>query len=218
MLTVPGAGGRKAPALSALVPRSRRKPAGPPADRDTSAWCCSRSRARRHRALNAAFESRRAEKTYLALVRFDLAKGATHRCSAGGGARRACPRGRKGRQAAQTQVAPKDDSAPTRSGVPAAHGRRAPDPRPPGRRRAPARRRSPLRRGAAICVGDLWSGRPIRTPSSSTVRRCTQLRCGSRIRPGAVGSGWSRPCRTTWRVAWILLRAARRSGDVGPLR
>src|SRR2546428_12035743 len=43
-------------------------------DRDTSGIVLFAATRAAHRALNAAFESRRAEKTYLALVRGDLAK------------------------------------------------------------------------------------------------------------------------------------------------
>ena len=75
LLTVPGRGGKEPPALSALV-----REVAPEAlpvhrlDRDTSGVVLFAVTRQAHRALNAAFESRRAEKTYLALVRSDLAK------------------------------------------------------------------------------------------------------------------------------------------------
>ena len=73
VLTVPGRG-VEAPALSALV-----REIAPDAlpvhrlDRDTSGVVLFAATRDAHRALNAAFESRRAEKTYLALARGDLA-------------------------------------------------------------------------------------------------------------------------------------------------
>ena len=72
VLTVPGRG-VEAPALSALV-----REIAPDAlpvhrlDRDTSGVVLFAATRDAHRALNAAFESRRAEKTYLALARGDL--------------------------------------------------------------------------------------------------------------------------------------------------
>jgi RluA family pseudouridine synthase len=73
MLTVPGRGPRQEEALSAQV-----RAAAPGAlpvhrlDRDTSGVVLFGLTKEAHRALNAAFESRRAEKTYLALVRGDM--------------------------------------------------------------------------------------------------------------------------------------------------
>jgi RluA family pseudouridine synthase len=75
LLTVPGRG-TGAPALSAQVREIA--PEAIPVhrlDRDTSGVVLFAATRAAHRALNAAFESRRAEKTYLALVRGDLAKG-----------------------------------------------------------------------------------------------------------------------------------------------
>ena len=74
MLTVPGRGS-DAPVLSALVREIA--PEALPVhrlDRDTSGVVLFAAGREAHRALNAAFESRRAEKTYLALVRGDLEK------------------------------------------------------------------------------------------------------------------------------------------------
>ena len=72
MLTVPGRG-TDAPVLSALVREIA--PEALPVhrlDRDTSGVVLFATGREAHRALNASFESRRAEKTYLALVRGDL--------------------------------------------------------------------------------------------------------------------------------------------------
>ena len=74
VLTVPGRGAGDGEALSAQV-RAIAKGALPVhrLDRDTSGVVLFGLTRDAHRALNAAFESRRAEKTYLALVRGDLA-------------------------------------------------------------------------------------------------------------------------------------------------
>jgi RluA family pseudouridine synthase len=74
VLTVPGRGAEEGEVLSAQV-----RVLAPEAlpvhrlDRDTSGVVLFGLTRAAHRALNAAFESRRAEKTYLALVRGDLA-------------------------------------------------------------------------------------------------------------------------------------------------
>jgi RluA family pseudouridine synthase len=74
--TTPGRGREGEPALSQLV-----REIAPDAlpvhrlDRDTSGVIVFALGAAAHRALNAAFESRRAEKVYFALVRGDLASG-----------------------------------------------------------------------------------------------------------------------------------------------
>ena len=111
VLTVPGRGVR-APALSEEV-RAIAPNALPVhrLDRDTSGVVLFAVTREAHRALNAAFESRRAEKTYLALVRGDLSKGqrisASLREPRGGRVRVATgnePRAR----AAQTTVEPKE--------------------------------------------------------------------------------------------------------------
>jgi RluA family pseudouridine synthase len=73
VLTVPGRGPRQEEVLSALVRAIA--PGALPVhrlDRDTSGVVLFGLTRDAHRALNAAFESRRAEKTYLALVRGDL--------------------------------------------------------------------------------------------------------------------------------------------------
>jgi len=77
-LTVPGRGPEQGEALSAQV-RALAAGALPVhrLDRETSGVVLFGLTREAHRALNAAFESRRAEKTYLALVRGDLAAPAT---------------------------------------------------------------------------------------------------------------------------------------------
>jgi len=74
VLTVPGRGEEQGEALSAQV-RAIAPEAIPVhrLDRDTSGVVLFALTRAAHRTLNAAFESRRAEKTYLALVRGDLA-------------------------------------------------------------------------------------------------------------------------------------------------
>jgi RluA family pseudouridine synthase len=73
VLTVPGRGEEAAPALSEEV-RALANGALPVhrLDRDTTGVVLFALTREAHRALNQAFESRRAEKTYLALVRGDL--------------------------------------------------------------------------------------------------------------------------------------------------
>jgi tRNA pseudouridine32 synthase / 23S rRNA pseudouridine746 synthase len=75
VLTVPGRGPQKREVLSAQVREVA--PAALPVhrlDQDTSGVVLFGLTRQAHRALNAAFESRRAEKTYLALVCGDLAE------------------------------------------------------------------------------------------------------------------------------------------------
>src|SRR5713101_7799013 len=79
VLTVPGRGPEEGEALSAQVRAIA--PGALPVhrlDRDTSGVVLFGLTREAHRTLNAAFESRRAEKTYLALVRGDL--GSPVRC------------------------------------------------------------------------------------------------------------------------------------------
>ena len=77
VLTVPGRGAEQGEPLSAQV-RALAAGALPVhrLDRETSGVVLFGLTREAHRALNAAFESRRAEKTYLALVRGDLASAA----------------------------------------------------------------------------------------------------------------------------------------------
>ena len=106
--TTPGRGPRSEPALSRLVREIA--PEALPVhrlDRDTSGVVLFALGRDAHRALNAAFESRRAEKVYFALVRGDLAS--EQRCE------QALAAGRRGSMrvavsgkglAARTEVAP----------------------------------------------------------------------------------------------------------------
>src|SRR5712671_1608512 len=110
MLTVPGRGPREEEALSAQVRAVA--PGALPVhrlDRETSGVVLFALTREAHRALNAAFESRRAEKTYLALVRGDLA--APARCelplaSGRRGAMRVADPGDPGAQPARIDFVP----------------------------------------------------------------------------------------------------------------
>jgi RluA family pseudouridine synthase len=80
-------------------------------DRDTSGVVVFALTREAHRALNAAFEGRRAEKTYLALVRGDLDRPQRIDLPLAGarrGAMRIAKAGEKGAQPALTEVAPKE--------------------------------------------------------------------------------------------------------------
>ena len=111
LLTVPGRG-TEAPALSVQVREIA--PEAIPVhrlDRDTSGVVLFAATRAAHRALNAAFESRRAEKTYLALARGDLAE--EQRVDlplavARGGRVRIAEEHEEGARKAQTRVEPKE--------------------------------------------------------------------------------------------------------------
>src|SRR2546422_6833873 len=134
LLTVPGRA-PDAPALSAQVREIA--PEAIPVhrlDRDTSGIVLFAATRAAHRALNAAFESRRAEKTYLALVRGDLAKAERvdlRLADSRAGRVRIAKENEKGARAAQTRVEPKErfggDTLFAR-GAPA--GRAPPNPAP----------------------------------------------------------------------------------------
>src|SRR6266851_4713167 len=110
VLTVPGRGSDEGEVLSAEVRAVA--PGALPVhrlDRDTSGVVLFGVTREAHRALNAAFESRRAEKTYLALVRGDLASPV--RCElplveGRRGAMRVAGRGDARGQAARTDFTP----------------------------------------------------------------------------------------------------------------
>ena len=110
ILTVPGRGPREGEALSALVRAVA--PGALPVhrlDRDTSGVVLFGLTPASHRALNAAFESRRAEKTYLALVRGDLASPARSELplvEGRRGAMRVAEQGDSRAQPARTDFAP----------------------------------------------------------------------------------------------------------------
>src|SRR2546426_1379956 len=111
LLTVPGRA-PDAPALSAQVREIA--PEAIPVhrlDRDTSGIVLFAATRAAHRALNAALESRRAEKTYLALVRGDLAKAERvdlRLADSRAGRVRIAKENEKGARAAQTRVEPKE--------------------------------------------------------------------------------------------------------------
>jgi RluA family pseudouridine synthase len=219
VLTVPGRG-TEGPALSALV-----REVAPQAlpvhrlDRDTSGVVLFAVTRDAHRALNAAFESRRAEKTYVALVRGDLA--GEQRIDlplAEGRGGRVRARG-KGAQPAQTHVEPKEGFGRyTLCTCRPRTGRRhqirvhlaaighplAVDPR--------------YGEAAALRVGDLWSGAP--DPDTIVLDRTPLHAAGLRIpHPGKRGWLWvESPLPDDMARCIDLLRAARRSADVGPLR
>ena len=112
VLAVPGRGAEQGEPLSAQV--RALAPGALPVhrlDRETSGVVLFGLTREAHRALNAAFESRRAEKTYLALVRGDLASAA--RCelplaSGRRGAMRVAESGDARAQPARTDFAPID--------------------------------------------------------------------------------------------------------------
>ena len=74
MLTVPGRGDSSVPLIDEVRAEEPSAMAVHRLDRDTSGAVVFALTREAHRALNAAFESRKAEKTYLALVRGDFAK------------------------------------------------------------------------------------------------------------------------------------------------
>jgi len=214
VLTVPGRGANE-PALSEQV-RAIAPDALPVhrLDRDTSGVLLFAVTREAHRALNAAFESRRAEKTYLALVRGDLSK--AERIDV---ALREPRRGRvrvafgtgQGARAAQTSVEPKERfgsytfcSCRPRTGR--THQIRvhlasvghplACDPRYGDDR--------PLR------IGDLWSGSP--DPGTIVLAR-TPLHASAVRIPHPRGRGWlwiEAPLPDDMARCLDLLRAARR--------
>ncbi len=109
VLTVPGRGPEQREALSVQV--RELAPGAMPVhrlDRETSGVVLFALTPEAHRALNAAFESRRAEKTYLALVRGDLAEPVRRELplvQARRGAMRVARSGEKG-EPARTDVVP----------------------------------------------------------------------------------------------------------------
>ena len=211
LLTVPGRG-MEEPALSAQV-RALAPDALPVhrLDRDTSGVVLFARTRDAHRALNAAFESRRAEKTYLAIVRGDLAKEQKidlPLAEARSGLVRA---GRKGALPAQTRVLPKERyGAFTFCACFPRTGRRHQI------RVHLAEIGHPLivdpRYGAQppIRVGDLWSGAP--DPDTVVLDR-TPLHAAALRIPHPRGRGWlsiESPLPDDMARCLDLLRAARR--------
>ena len=112
VLTVPGRGTEQ-PALSQEV-REIASEALPVhrLDRDTSGVVLFAMDREAHRALNAAFESRRAQKTYLALVRGDLEKSRWIDLPLADNGGSMVRPGGEGARDAQTRVEPKDRFGP----------------------------------------------------------------------------------------------------------
>ncbi len=217
VLTVPGRGSQ-APSLLEEVREIA--PGALPVhrlDKDTSGVVVFAATRDAHRALNAAFESRRAEKTYLALVRGDLAR--PERIDLplveGRGGRVRTARAReKGARLAQTQVAPKERfggftlcACTPRTGrthqirvhLAAIGHPLAVDPRYGDD--------LPLR------VGDLWNGAP--DPGTVVLAR-TPLHAAALRIPHPRGRGWlavESPLPDDIARCLDLLRAARRYGE-----
>ena len=212
VLSVPGRG-TNAPALSVQVREIA--PGALPVhrlDRDTSGIMLFAVTPEAHRLLNAAFESRRAEKTYLALVRGDLAAPRRIDLPLAEGRERVRAGG-KAAVPAETNVAPKERfGAFTLCECHPRTGRRhqirvhlaeighplAVDPRYGDAQ--------PLR------VGDLWSGAP--DPDSVVLDR-TPLHAAVLRIPDPGKRGWLRiesPLADDMARCLDLLRAARRYG------
>jgi len=213
VLTVPGRG-ENGPALSEEV-----RAVAPEAlpvhrlDRDTSGVVLFAANPEAHRALNTAFESRRAEKTYLALVQGDLAKTENVDLAIGEGRGGRMRGGGKGARPAQTRIDPQERFG--RYTLCECHprtGRRhqirvhlaaighplAVDPPYGGRER--------------LRVGDLWTGAP--DPDTLVLDR-TPLHAAALRIPHPSGRGWlavESPLPDDIARCLDLLRAARRYG------
>ena len=183
-------------------------------DRDTSGVVLFAATREAHRALNAAFESRRAEKTYLALVRGDLGKGQridlALRASRRGGVKGATA-DEQGARKAQTWVEPKERfgsytlcTCRPRTGrthqirvhLAAIGHPLAYDPR--------------YGTDQPLCIGDLWSGAP--DPQTVVLTR-TPLHAAALRIPHPRGRGWlwiEAPLPDDMARCLDLLRAARR--------
>jgi RluA family pseudouridine synthase len=217
MLTVPG---RNDPSLALSAEVKGRFPGALPVhrlDRDTSGVVLFALAREAHRALNASFESRRAEKLYLALVRGDVPTRRRidlplHELRRGGV--RVARAGEKGAQAAETQVDPRERfgyftlcACRPRTGrthqirvhLQAIGHPLAVDPRYGDAQ--------PLR------VGELWRGAP--DPDTVVLGR-TPLHAISLRVPHPRGRGWLQieaPLADDMARCLDLLRAARRAGD-----
>ena len=214
VLTVPGRGSQ-APVLLEEV--RQKAPGALPVhrlDRDTSGVVVFAATRAAHKALGAAFEGRRAEKTYLALVRGDLAKAQRidlPLLEVRGGRVRVAAGREKGRKPALTRVVPQERfglftlcACTPRTGrmhqvrvhLAAIGHPLAVDPRYGSA--------EPLR------VGDLWTGAP--DPYTVVLSR-TPLHASALRLPHPRGRGWLRvesPLADDIARCLDLLRAARR--------
>ncbi len=216
VLTVPGRG---EPAQALVAEVRAQAPAAMAVhrlDRNTSGVVVFALGREAHRALNAAFEGRRAEKTYLALVRGDVA-GPQRIDLPLAGARRGAMRiarpGEKSAQAAVTDVAPRERfgnytlcTCIPRTGrthqirvhLAAIGHPLAVDPR--------------YGEARALHIGDLWSGAP--DPDTIVLDR-TPLHAASLRVPLPGKRGWLQvesPLADDMARCLDLLRAARREG------
>lgn len=222
VLTVPGRGDPSVPLVAEVRALA---PGAMPVhrlDRDTSGVVLFALTEKAHRALNAAFESRRAEKTYVALVRGDVT-GARHvdlpLTAMRRGGTRVARAGDKGAQPALTDVRPADRFGAytlctclprtgrthqvrvhlAAIGHPLAFDARYGTDRP-------------------LRIGELWSGAP--DPDTVVLSRTPLHALALRI-PHPAGKGWlsvEAPLADDMARCLDLLRAARRAADVGPPR
>ena len=217
VLTVPGRGSQ-GPALLDLIREFL--PSALPVhrlDKDTSGVVLFASTAEAHRALNAAFEGRRAEKKYLAIVRGDLAqpaKIALPLAEGRAGSVRPARAGEKGARPALTRVAPEERFGPytfcacaprtgrthqVRVHLAAIGHPLAVDPR--------------YGESAPLRVGDLWTGAP--DPDTVVLAR-TPLHASALRIPHPGGGRWlslESPLPDDMARCLDLLRAARRYGE-----
>ena len=219
MLTVPGRGDASTPLVTEVRAEAPGALAVHRLDRDTSGVVLFALTREAQRALGASFESRRAEKTYLALVRGDLAARKRIDLPLVGtrrGAMRVAEKGARGALAASTEVRPAERfgaytwcTCLPRTGrthqirvhLAAVGHPLAIDPRYGEDR--------PLR------IGELWSGSP--DPDTVVLTR-TPLHAASVRVPHPARRGWlsvEAPLPDDIARCLDLLRAARRSADVG---
>lgn len=214
MLTVPGRGDPSAPLIAEVRQEAPSALAVHRLDRDTSGVVVFALNRPAHRALSQSFEGRRAEKTYLALVRGDLAERQRidlPLVEVRRGGTRVAKKGERGAQAAVTQVLPADRfgthtlcRCQPRTGR--THQIRvhlaaiglplAVDPR--------------YGEGRSLRIGDLWSGAP--DPDTVVLARTPLHASGLRI-PHPARRAWieiESPLADDMARCLDLLRAARR--------
>jgi tRNA pseudouridine32 synthase / 23S rRNA pseudouridine746 synthase len=215
VLTVPGRGDDSRPLIAEVRELEPGALAVHRLDRDTSGVVVFALGKQAHRALNAVFEGRRAEKGYLALVQGDLARARRidlPLVEARRGGMRVAESGEKGALSAVTEVAPEERfgnytlcTCRPRTGrthqirvhLAAAGHPLAVDPRYGSKR--------PLR------VGDLWQGAP--DPDTIVLERTPLHACSLRI-PLPGRRGWlsvESPLSDDIARCLDLLRATRRS-------